>query len=41
MGPEPKRLALIDDYTSKCLALMADTSLSGARVVREQDAVID
>jgi putative transposase len=33
-------LAVIDDYTRECLALIADTSLSGTRVVRELDAVI-
>jgi putative transposase len=33
-------LAVIDDYTRECLALIADTSLSGARLVRELDAVI-
>jgi putative transposase len=33
-------LAVIDDYTRECLTLIADTSLSGARVVRELDAVI-
>jgi putative transposase len=33
-------LAVIDDYMRECLALIADTSLSGARVVRELDAVI-
>jgi putative transposase len=33
-------LAVIDDHTRECLALIADTSLSGARVVRELDAVI-
>ena len=33
-------LAVIDDYTRECLALIADTSLSGARVVRELDAII-
>jgi putative transposase len=31
---------LVDDYTRECLALVADTSLSGARLVRELDAVI-
>ncbi len=31
---------MIDDYTRECLALVADTSLSGARVARELDAVI-
>ena len=33
-------LAVIDDYTRECLALIADTSLSGVRVVRELDTVI-
>ena len=33
-------LAVVDDYTRECLALVADTSLSGIRVVRELDAVI-
>ena len=33
-------LAVVDDYTRECLALIADTSLSGLRVVRELDAVI-
>ena len=33
-------LAVIDDATRECLALVADTSLSGARVVRELDAII-
>ena len=33
-------LAVIDDYTRECLALVADTSLSGVRVARELDAVI-
>ncbi len=33
-------LALVDDYTRECLALVADTSLSGIRVVRELDAII-
>ena len=32
-------LCVIDDYTRECLALVADTSLSGARVVRELDAL--
>jgi len=26
---------VVDDYTRECLALVADTSLSGARVARE------
>lgn len=33
-------LALVDDFTRECLALVADTSLSGQRVGRELDAVI-
>lgn len=33
-------LAIIDDHTRECLALVADTSISGARVARELDAVI-
>ena len=33
-------LAIVDDYSRECLALIADTSLSGLRVVRELDAII-
>lgn len=33
-------LAVVDDHTRECLAQVADTSLSGLRVVRELDAVI-
>jgi putative transposase len=33
-------LTVIDNCTRECLALVADTSLSGARVARELDAVI-
>jgi putative transposase len=33
-------LAVVDDFTRECLCLAADTSLSGARVARELDAVI-
>ncbi len=33
-------LAVADDYSRECLALIADTSLSGVRVVRELDAII-
>jgi hypothetical protein len=32
-------LAVVDDFTRECLALVADTSLSGARVARELDVV--
>jgi putative transposase len=35
-------LCVIDDYSRECVALVADTSLSGARVARELDiAVLD
>jgi putative transposase len=33
-------LAIVDDFTRECLALVADTSLSGPRVVRELDGLI-
>jgi len=33
-------LAIVDDFTRECIALVADTSLSGSRVGRELDAVI-
>jgi putative transposase len=33
-------LAVVDDFTRECIALVADTSLSGTRVGRELDAVI-
>ncbi len=33
-------LAVVDYFTRDCLTLVADTSLSGARVVRELDAII-
>lgn len=33
-------LAVIDDYSRECLALVADTSLSGGRVVRELNTII-
>lgn len=33
-------LAVVDDYSRECLTLVADTSLSGLRVVRELDALI-
>jgi transposase InsO family protein len=32
--------AVVDDFTRECLALVADTSLNGARVARELDALI-
>ena len=33
-------LAVVDDFSRECLALVADTSLSGTRVARELDALI-
>jgi putative transposase len=33
-------LAIVDDFTRECLALVADTSLPGLRVVRELDTLI-
>ena len=33
--------AIVDDFTRECLALVADTSLSGVRVARELDTLID
>lgn len=33
-------LAIVDDFTRECLALVADTSLPGLRVVRELEAVV-
>ena len=33
-------LTIVDDFSRECLALVADTSLSGARVARELDALI-
>ena len=34
-------LAVIDDYSRECLTLVADTSLSGGRVARELNAIIN
>jgi putative transposase len=33
-------LAIVDDFTRECLCLVADTSLSGARVARELDVIV-
>lgn len=33
-------LAVVDDYSRECLALVADTSLSGLRITRELDGLI-
>ena len=35
-----RTLTVVDDFTRECLALVADTSLSGLRVVRALDAII-
>ncbi len=34
-------LTLVDDCTRECLGLVADTSLSGLRVARELDRIIE
>jgi putative transposase len=34
-------LAIVDDFTRECLGLVVDTSLSGARVVRELDRIAE
>jgi len=39
-GRRCRALAVADDDTREYLALVADTSLSGLRVVRELDAII-
>ena len=33
-------LVVVDDFTRECLTLVVDTSLSGARVVRELEAIV-
>jgi putative transposase len=38
-GRRFRMLCVVDDFTRECLALVADTSLSGARVARELDAI--
>lgn len=39
-GRRFRMLAVVDDFTRECLALVADTSLSGRRVARELNALI-
>ena len=34
-------LTLVDDFTRKCLGLVVDTSLTGLRVVRELDRIVE
>ena len=36
----PLVLCVVDDFSRECLGLVADTSLSGARVARELDAIV-
>jgi hypothetical protein len=38
--PVHRILTVVDDFTRECLALVADTSLPGLRVVRELEAVV-
>ncbi len=38
-GRRVRMLCVVDDFTRECLALVADTSLSGQRVARELDAI--
>jgi putative transposase len=39
-GRRLRILVIVDDFTRECLALIADTSLSGPRVGRELDAIV-
>jgi len=39
-GQTVRILTVVDDFTRECLALIADTSLSGLRVGRELDAIV-
>ena len=39
-GRRFRMLCVIDDFSRECLGLIADTSLSGARVSRELDAIV-
>jgi transposase InsO family protein len=39
-GRRLRILAVVDDYTRECLALVADTSISGIRIARELDKII-
>jgi transposase InsO family protein len=40
-GRRFRALVVVDDFTRECLALAADTSLSGRRVVRELDRIVE
>ena len=39
-GRRLRILAVVDDYSRECLALVADTSISGIRVARELDRIV-
>lgn len=39
-GRRFRMLAVVDDFTRECLALVADTSLSGRRLARELDTLV-
>ena len=39
-GRRLRILTAVDDYTRECLALVADTSISGIRVARELDKIV-
>ena len=39
-GRRMRILTVVDDCTRECLALVADTSISGRRVARELDAIV-
>lgn len=39
-GRRFRTLTIVDDYTRECLALVTDTSLSGARIARELTRLI-
>ena len=39
-GRRIRLLGVVDDFTRECLALVADTSLSGLRVGRELDRIV-
>ncbi|MGO6733699.1 DDE-type integrase/transposase/recombinase, partial [Rhizobium ruizarguesonis] len=40
-GRRLRILTVVDDCTRECLALVSDTSLSGLRVARELDRIIE
>jgi len=39
-GRRLRIFAVVDDYTRECLALVADTSISGVRAARELDKIV-